>query len=81
MESTIAPNPSLLSVWAWNMVGGRDSPHGVFDPWARWDLGLVRVRSFHVVVVVVVTAGFSTNYHYIAIWLLSYIALYLINLI
>ena len=31
-------------------IGG-DSPHGVFDPWARWDLGLVRIRSFSVVVV------------------------------
>ena len=36
------------------MVRGRDSPHGVFDPWVRWDLGLDRIRSFRVVVVVVV---------------------------
>ena len=34
------------------MVGGRDSLHGVFDPWVRWDLGLDRIRSFSVVVVV-----------------------------
>ena len=32
----------------------RDSPHAVFDPWVRWDLGLDRIRSFRVVVVVVV---------------------------
>ena len=35
------------------LVRGRDSPHGVFDPWVRWDLGLDRIRSFRVVVVVV----------------------------
>ena len=37
------------------MVGGRDSPHGVFDPWVRWDPDLDRIRSFRVVVVVVVS--------------------------
>ena len=36
-------------------IGGRDSPHGVFDPWVRWDLGLDRIRSFRDVVVVVVS--------------------------
>ncbi len=36
------------------IIGGRDSPHEVFDPWVRWDLGLDRIRSFRVVVVVVV---------------------------
>ncbi len=34
-----------------NMVGGRDSPHEVFDPCVRWDLGLDRIRSFRVAVV------------------------------
>ena len=38
--------------WAGCMVGGRDSPHEVFDPCVRWDLGLDRIRSFCVVVVV-----------------------------
>ena len=33
-------------------IRGRDSPHGVFDPWVRWDLGPDRIRSFSVVVVV-----------------------------
>ena len=33
------------------IIGGRDSPHRVFDPWVRWDLGLDRIRSFRVVVV------------------------------
>ena len=32
-------------------IGERDSPHEVFDPWVRWDLGLDRIRSFRVVVV------------------------------
>ena len=32
------------------MVGVRDSPHEVFDPWVRWDPGLDRSRSFRVVV-------------------------------
>ena len=40
--------------WVVEKVRGRDSPHGVFDPWVRWDLGLDRIRSFSVVVVVVV---------------------------
>ena len=30
-------------------IGGRDSPHEVFDPCVRWDLGLDRIRSFRVV--------------------------------
>ena len=30
-------------------IGGRDSPHEVFNPWVRWDLGLDRIRSFRVV--------------------------------
>ena len=34
-------------------IRGRDSPHGVFDPWVRWYPGLDRIRSFRVVVVVV----------------------------
>ncbi len=37
-------------------IEGRDSPHEVFDPWVRWDLGLDRIRSFSVVVVVVVVS-------------------------
>ncbi len=32
-------------------IGGRDSPHEVFDPCVRWDLGLDRIRSFRVAVV------------------------------
>ena len=31
------------------LIGGRDSPQEVFDPWVRWDLGLDRIRSFRVV--------------------------------
>ena len=40
-------------------VGGRDSPHEVFDPWVRWDLGLDRIRSFRVIVIVVVLTALS----------------------
>ena len=47
---------------AGNIVRGRDSPHGVFDPWVRWYLGLDRIRSFRVVVVVVVVTGILTNH-------------------
>ncbi len=55
-------------VAASNIIRGRDSPHGVFDPLARWDLCLVRLRSFSVVSCR--GGGLSTNYQ-----LYSYIAI------
>ena len=44
------------------LIGGRDSPHGVFDPWVRWDLGLDRIRSFRAVVVVVMFLKIIKNH-------------------
>ena len=46
-----------IYIYIYIYIGGRDSPHEVFDPWVRWDLGLDRIRSFRVVVVVVVAAA------------------------
>ncbi len=64
-QATFFPKTSHrgLGWFLFHEIGGRDSPHGVFDPWARWDLGLVRLKSFRVVIVVVVavTADISSN--------------------
>ena len=43
----------MLGKFVKHIIGGRDFPHEVFDPWVRWDLGLDMIRSFSVVVVVV----------------------------
>ena len=51
MRNKIPKIPHSYRPGPGNVVGGRDSPHEVFDPWVRWDLGLDRMRSFSVVVV------------------------------